>query len=103
MKIKELNWHDEPARRLDGKSNGSVAEDDVWPNDWHRLYIRYDVRRGATKETDDQWNILIQFPDKMIQELDVGSLEKGKIICEHYRKKFWESYYKSLMDEIYNE
>lgn len=97
--IKTLDWHNERPR-FDGKINGSVAEDDVWIKDRERMYIRYDVRRGASKETDDQWHILIQFPSKIIQE-NVESFEAGKIICAHYRKLFWEEFYRKMMETIF--
>lgn len=103
MKLKKLEWYDEPGRPFDGKSNGSMAEDDVWPkNRQTRLCIRYDVRRGASKETDNQWSILVQFPTKSIHE-KVDSLDSGKIICEHYRRLFWEEFYKTLTESIFEE
>lgn len=103
MKLRKLERYDEPGRLFDGKSNGSMAEDDVWPkNSQTRLYIRYDVRRGASKETDNQWNILVQFPAKSIHE-KVDSLESGKIICEHYRRLFLEEFYKTLTESIFDD
>lgn len=97
--IKSLNWQDERPR-FDGKINGSTAIDDVWLKDRERMYIRYDVRRGASMETDNQWHILIQFPDKSIKE-NVESFEAGKIICAHYRKLYWEGFYRELMRTIF--
>lgn len=101
MNIKKLQWTDEKPRLLDGKTNGSTAIDDVWLRDRHRLYIRYDVHRGASMETDDNWSIFIQFPSKSFKE-PVDSMEDGKIVCEHYRKMFWKDFYKKMMDEIFD-
>lgn len=100
-KMKPLEWYDEKPRPFDGKSNGSMAEDDVWVKDRERLYIRYDVRRGANAETDNQWSIFIQFPSKTVRE-SVESCEAGKIICSHYRKMFWENFYKEMIFHIFN-
>lgn len=100
MKLKPLNWYDKPGRLLDGKSNGSVACDEVFPGYGIRLYIRYDVSRGATEATDDQWNILIQFPAEAVHE-EVSSLEEGKAICAHYREKFWNGFYEKMMEKIF--
>lgn len=103
-RLKSLNWYDEPGRPFDGKSNGSVAYDDVKVGDnlWHRCYISYNVRRGSSAETDNKWFILIQFPNKSIRE-EVNSLEEGKIICEHYREVFWNILYDKITKQIFKE
>lgn len=97
--IKTLEWYNERPR-FDGKINGAMAEDDVWLKNRDRIYIRYDVRRGASAETDDQWHILIQFPSKTVQK-SVESFEVGKVICAYYRKLFWEDFYREMMKNIF--
>lgn len=99
MKVKEMCWHDEPGRPLDGKSNGSIAVDDVWIENRIRIYIDYNVRRGPSSETDNRWFVYINFGrhEEAIHE-EVSSLEEGKLICAHYREVFW----KNLIEKIYN-
>lgn len=97
--IRPLVWSEEHPRP-DGKINGATAIDDVWVKDRTRLYIDYHVRRGAAPGTDDQWHILIQFPTHTINE-KVESYEAGKIICSHYRRMFWECFYKEMMNKIF--
>lgn len=103
MELRKLEWYDEPGRLFDGKSNGSMAVDDVYPkNAPIRIYIRYDVRRGASEATDNQWHIFIHFPSESKHE-QVESLEAGKTICEHYRRLFWEEFYKTLTKSMFKK
>lgn len=103
-RLKPLQWYDEPGRPFDGKSNGSVAYDDVKVGKdlWHRCYISYNIRRGVTEETDNEWTILVQFPNRSIRE-KVNSLEEGKIICEHYRNLFWSDFFEKIKKQIFKE
>lgn len=98
--MNKLKWYYAPGRPLDGKTNGSCAADDIlWMDGKNRIYIRYDVVRGATEANDNQWYIHIQFPGVTIHE-SVPSLQEGQIICEHYRRIFWEDLRKKITEEI---
>ena len=98
--LKPLQWWDDKPRPYDGKINCSNATDDVWVHGKERVYISYYVTRGASKETDNKWYIRISFPATPLHE-EVSSMEEGKIICAHYRKLFWEEFYREMMKKIF--
>ena len=99
--FKPLKWFDDKPCDYDGRINRSEAEDDVWVQGKDRLYIKYFVTCGASKETYNKWYIRIGFRSEAVNE-EVSSMEEGKIICEHYRKLFWKEFWAEMMDSIFD-
>lgn len=99
-KYKPLKWVDDPPREFDGKSVGSWATEAIGVDGQTVVHARYDVRRGATRATEDEWFVLIQYNHDVKGTFRVGGLEEGKFLCAHYREQFWDNLLDSLSKYI---
>lgn len=87
IRIKPMGEWIKSPYRMDGKYISCHNSDIVGP-----IYIRYDITRGASAETDDTFYLYIQFPSRVAHEV-VDSFEHGIQRAEVHRREFWNNFY----------
>lgn len=106
MKLKPLEWNEEANVGTDGINRQKTAIEELVAFGGS-IQICYSVNMcGVNRRNIEEVNpryFAWAISDGECMREEVDSFEAGKNLCEHWRKKFWNSLYDNLMEQIFEE